>query len=171
MSYLDSYGVGAAQQERKLRYALAGVLVTLVAATLVFFWLRDRSEKQQVERFLDLLRSGDYKSAYQLWGCSYDKPCREYPFDKFIEDWGPASPQANAKAARQASGQHCKAGRIEVVSFPGHEVQLWIERKTQLIGFAPWPIDTGPPANFSARLRRGMHDLAGDCAPPPMKVP
>ncbi|MDZ4796846.1 MAG: hypothetical protein SGI92_01685 [Bryobacteraceae bacterium] len=171
MSYLDSYGVREARRERHLKLGILAALLAVIAGVVIFFWLRDHSEKQQVAHFLAALKGGDYKSAYQFWGCSYEKPCREYPFDRFLEDWGPSSPQGNRAAARQSTGQHCKSGRIEVIQYHGREVQLWVERKTQLIGFAPWPIDTSQPANLTVRLRRIMHDLAGDCAPPPMKVP
>jgi hypothetical protein len=169
MSYLDSYGVKEARQEKHLKLGILAALLAVIAGVVIFFWLRDRSEKQQVAHFLATLKAGDYKSAYQFWGCSYEKPCREYPFDKFLEDWGPSSPQGNAASAAQSGGQHCKSGRIEIVRYPGREVQLWVERKTQLIGFAPWPIDTTPAQDFRTRLRRTLHDLAGDCAPPPMK--
>ncbi len=171
MSYLDSYGVQEARRERFLKLGILSVVGVLIVGVVLFFWLRDRSEKKQVTAFLDALRARDYKAAYQYWGCSFDKPCREYPYERFLEDWGPSGPNANAAAARQTGGQHCKTGRIEVVQFPGNEVQLWVEKKTQLVGFAPWPIDTSPAPNLTVRLRRAMHDLVGDCAPPPMKVP
>lgn len=171
MSYLDSYGVKDARRERNLKLGLLITLAVVVIAAAAYFGLRDYSEKQQVASFVSALKAGDYKAAYQYWGCSYDKPCREYPFDKFLEDWGPSSPHANVAAARRSNGMHCKTGRIEVIDFPTGEVQLWVERKTQLIGFAPWPMDTAPAKDLTTRLRRGMHDLVGDCAPPPMKVP
>ena len=46
-------------------------------------------EERQVKSFFGLLGAHDYKAAYALFGCTDAKPCRYYPFDKFMEDWGP----------------------------------------------------------------------------------
>jgi hypothetical protein len=51
-------------------------------------------------------------------------------------------------------------------------VQLWVERRDNTIGFAPWPIDLDATRrNARTRLRFWMRDLVGDCSPPPFKAP
>src|SRR5690242_17541653 len=104
MSYLEGYGVREARQERKLLYSIGIVLLLVVAGIVVYFWRRDRPELLKVEGFLSALRNKDYKAAYEFWGCNEQKPCREYPFDKFMEDWGPSSPQGNAAGAVKSDG-------------------------------------------------------------------
>jgi hypothetical protein len=173
MSYLEGYGVRDARREKIVRLAVAAVLCFLIIGVFAYFFLRDRSEKQMVRQFVDYLRAGDYKSAYALWGCTDEKPCRSYPFPEFMRDWGPASPHANISQARISGGQHCTGGLIQVLDFPGDEqVQLLVDRREQAIGFNPWPIDTkAPEQSTRAALRHWMRDLVGDCSPPPIKVP
>jgi hypothetical protein len=173
MSYLEGYGVRDARREKTIRRIVVTAVVLAVAGILSYFWLRDRTEKQLVQQFLQHLRSGDYKAAYGLWGCNDAQPCRSYPFEEFMRDWGPQSPHANAAQAEVAGGQHCTGGLIQVLRFPDNEdVQLLVDRREKAIGFNPWPIDTSAPEQSTrAALRHWMRDLVGDCSPPPMKVP
>lgn len=171
MAFMEGYGVRDARREKTIKRIVGSVLLVAVISVFLYFWLRDRTEKRYVQEFLQHLRAHDYKAAYALWGCTETQPCRSYPFQEFLRDWGPASPHANASAARIAGGQHCTGGVIQVLEFPGTEdVQLLVGRREQAIGFNPWPIDTRP-ATVRAALRNWMRDLVGDCAPPPMKVP
>ena len=164
-AFLDQYGVGDEQREKRIKLIVLFVVVALVLAGVLYLVLRDVTEKRQVTRFLELLRNKDYEGAYALWGCTPQQPCRDYPMNKFLEDWGPASPHANAAEARLERKQpcgtrvidlwihaiaskfttpstcSCDRGIIRTVVFPGGEqVDLWVERKDNLIGFAPWPI-------------------------------
>jgi len=155
MSYLEGYGVREARTEEYLKKGVLLAIGVIVAAIALYFLLRDRSEKASVRDFLDRLRGHDYKAAYALWGCTDAKPCPEYPMDKFLEDWGPASPQANVTGADSRTLRHCDAGILQTIRFPdGHETQLWVQRRNDLIGFAPWQVDTkaesGAPGHASA---------------------
>jgi hypothetical protein len=141
MSYLDTYGVRDARREKITRLIALAVVVAAVIGIVLYFQFRNFREEQQVKAFLAHLREGDYKAAYALWGCTDATPCPNYEFDKFMEDWGPKSPQANISAARIASTKSCELGIIQFLRFPDqHEVQLWVERADGTIGFAPWPI-------------------------------
>jgi hypothetical protein len=172
MSYLEGYGVRDARREKTIRLIVAAVLSILALAVVLYFSLRDRTEKQQVQEFLQHLRSGNYKAAYALWGCTDAQPCRSYPLEEFMKDWGPASPHADVSQARIIGGQHCTGGLIQVLRFPGDEVQLLVGRREKAIGFNPWPIDIREKEQSTrAALRHWMRDLVGDCSPPPMKVP
>jgi hypothetical protein len=171
MAFLEGYGVRDARRERAIKSIIAAVLVAAVVGVFLYFFFRDRTEKQSVQQFLQHLRSGDYKAAYALWGCTEASPCRSYPFEEFMKDWGPQSPHANISQARIAGGQHCTGGVIQVLEFPGNEqVQLLVGRREQAIGFNPWPIDIHP-SDTRGRIRHWMRDLVGDCSPPRMKVP
>ena len=142
MSYLDDYGVRDARREKRRKLIVLGTLAVAITALAVWwFVLRDRAEKQQTAAFFELLRNRDYKNAYALWGCSDTKPCPSYPWEEFLRDWGPKSPQAAAETARIGETKSCENGIIQFVEFPDkHQVQLWVERSDRTIGFAPWPI-------------------------------
>jgi hypothetical protein len=141
MSYLDTYGVRDARREKITKLLLIIGAFVLVAGIALYFQFRNYEEKKQVGTFLELLKNGNHRAAYALWGCTEAKPCPQYPFTAFMEDWGPASPQAKIADAKIVTTKSCEGGIIQFLRFPdSHEVQLWVERKDRTIGFAPWPI-------------------------------
>lgn len=143
-SYLEAYG--AAEEHRSQRIKLVRNVSIVVAALAViglilFFTFRNHSEEQQVKTFIQLLQSRNYAQAYQLWGCTESHPCADYSFQKFQEDWGPASAHADESSARLAMVQSCGSGVVIRLDYskPSEEaVPLWVERNTQVISFAPW---------------------------------
>src|SRR4051794_17992807 len=118
MSYLEGYGVREARTEKRLKYIIFAVVLAVVLAASGYFLVRDRSEKSKVSEFVDRLKAGDYNSAYALWGCTPDKPCPEYPMNKFLEDWGPGSAQAKIKGVISDTARHCDSGILQVLNFP-----------------------------------------------------
>lgn len=138
--YLEGYGEGEERRGKIIRWTALGILLAALLTGALYYVLRDRGEKRQLANFLEDLKRKDYKSAYALWGCNDQHPCREYSFNKFMEDWGPSSPHANADAAKVTTTKSCSTGIIQFVQFPGDEVQLWVERRSKTIGFAPWPV-------------------------------
>lgn len=163
--FLSGYGVEQERRERVIKRVVLALVIVLVAGGGAYLALRTYPARKQVNQFLECLRRQDYQSAYRMWGCTETSPCRDYTFEKFMEDWGPKSPHANAQAARIRSmnarscgpgvlytlgtiaahalgerGCDCGTGVIHTVTFPGgEEVALWYERKDKTLGFAPWP--------------------------------
>ncbi|HYZ83604.1 MAG TPA: hypothetical protein VE621_04355 [Bryobacteraceae bacterium] len=138
--YLETYRAGEEGREKLLIRAAIGLVAVVIVGVILWFQFRDYNEKKQVNAFLSALNNKDYKRAYEFWGCSYEKPCPAYNFEKFMEDWGPSSPHANVAAAKLKATKSCNAGVIQYVQFPGDEVQLWVDRKNKTLGFAPWPV-------------------------------
>jgi hypothetical protein len=139
MGYLDAYGAG---EERRAKIIKTLVLIAVVIAILggIAWWrFRNWAEDKRAEEFFAMLRSGDYKGAHALWGCTDERPCRDYSFDRFMEDWGPKS-QHNPNAMQVTDTKSCSSGVIKVLKYPGDEVHLWIDRRTKTIGFSPWPV-------------------------------
>ncbi len=138
--FLEGYGAGEEQRERKIKRALAALLGLAVLATGLYFGFRNYREERQLRQFLDLLARKDFRSAYGLWGCSESKPCRDYSFDKFLEDWGPNSHYTDIAAIKVVRTRTCRGGLIKGLESGGNQVLLWVERKDLTLGFAPWPI-------------------------------
>jgi len=141
--YLEGYGAGEERRERILKRTILAVLVIAVAGISLYFLFRNYRETKRAEFFLELLRNKDYQTAYRLWGCTEPgaPACTDYPFDKFVEDWGPQSPHANAAAAEIRKIRGCATGVIITVAFgPEQEEFLWVDRKDKFLGFAPWPV-------------------------------
>ncbi|MCX6619580.1 MAG: hypothetical protein NTY38_00580, partial [Acidobacteria bacterium] len=122
--YLASYGAGDERRAKLIRRWSFLVLGLLVAAGILYFSLRDRAEKARIHTFLELLRNKDYGAAYGLWGCTAAHPCRDYNFDRFLEDWGPKSVHKDYANARLSSTRSCDAGVIATIAFDRGEPTL-----------------------------------------------
>lgn len=164
-SYLEGYGEKQARRSRTLRWMILTPLALLIAGIAVYFGFRDFSEHRRAKQFLDLLRNQDYKGAYALWGCTDQTPCTQYPLDRFMEDWGPSGPVKDPRQAEIADNIGCRGGVISFVRTPGQEdIQLWVDRRTGELGFAPWRLKEIPPG-FRMRLASWMWSITRNCDP------
>ncbi len=101
------------------------------------------------------LQAHDYQGAYRLWGCSDAHPCADYPFDKFMEDWGPKSSPCRPVFGQDRSVAVLRLRSGDPLDYPGSEepVTLDIERSTKIISFAPWAECPGRHLHIGAWLR------------------
>jgi|SRR5579871_4115806 len=156
-SYLEAYGAAEEQRAKRARVIKITAVSLLFAAALaliLYGFFRNYPEEQRVKSFIALLQKNDYRGAYALWGCTDAHPCSAYPFDKFMEDWGPKSEHANESSAHLAASQSCGTGVILQVNYSHAEpVSLWVERDTENVGFAPWPECPGRHLHLGAWLR------------------
>ncbi len=132
----DNYGVADARREQRVKWALYGLLATAIIGGALWFLFRDYKEEGRVKEFLSLLERKEYKTAYGLWGCTDAEPCRDYKFERFMEDWG----AANAAAVERTKVKSCTNGIIQLMRVKGEDVRLYVDRSTLVIGFAPWPV-------------------------------
>jgi hypothetical protein len=136
-SYLDAYAAAGEQSARRglmIKRTVVSVLIVVVVVTIGYYALRTRSQEHVVQEFLQDLQRKDYQTAYKLWGDN-----RDYPFNKFNEDWGPSSPYANSADLKVQHVDFCDTGVVFNVSYPKQdELGLWVDRATNVIGFAPW---------------------------------
>jgi hypothetical protein len=152
-AYLANYGAGEEQREKRIQRILIGAGIVLAVAGLYLLTfktpileryiravqiIKNHREEKQTEEFLALLRKGDYKGAYRLWGCTDDKPCRDYSFKNFMDDWGPQSLRLD-NPPRITKSRSCGSGVILTVSSSKGEEMLWVQRDELTIGFSPWP--------------------------------
>jgi hypothetical protein len=144
--YLDHYGAGDERREKILKTAGIALAILLVGGGILFFIFHNYRQERQVRHFFELMSSRDYKAAYALWGCTDAKPCEGYPFASFMQDWGPAS--ANAQSASQyhiAKSRSCDNGVILTVDVgPQRQEKLWVNRTDLTIGFSPFPTSGCP---------------------------
>src|SRR5258707_12783680 len=92
--YLDRYGEGHEQRARRNRIIIIVLISVIVGGGGLYLGLRNYRQKSKIKQFVELLQKKDYADAYRMWGCTDSKPCPEYPYDKFLEDWGPKSSNA-----------------------------------------------------------------------------
>lgn len=139
--YLENFGAGEEKREKRRWRIVFSVLGLLVISGASYFAFRNYREEKQLTLFFDTLNQRNYKAAYEMWGCTEQTPCRDYSFDRFQEDWGPKSKHANLSAMKVVKTKSCGGGIIRIVDFgAGDEVNLWVDRKDRMIGFAPWPV-------------------------------
>jgi hypothetical protein len=164
-SYLEEYGEAQARYSRKLRWLILTPLAVIIVGTALYFQFRDYGEYRRAKHFLALVQSKDYKGAYALWGCTDQKPCRQYPFVEFMKDWGPDSSFQHPEQARISDTKGCKGGVINTVHTADQkDIQLWVDRQSGEIGFAPWrlkPIPDGFRPHFAA----WMWSITRNCDP------
>src|ERR1700683_242298 len=97
-SYLEGYGAGEEQRERRTKRLVLWGLVALIALTGAYFTFRNWRQEQVVKQFLSLLQQKKYQEAYAMWGCTAEHPCKYYSPEQFTSEWGPASPYADVSA-------------------------------------------------------------------------
>lgn len=153
--YLANYGAGEEQREKRIRrLAIIGVIVGAVLGLYLITFhtpilerylrfvqiLKNHKEEKRVDLFLNLLARQDYKGAYTLWGCTDAKPCRDYTFQNFMEDWGPKGSPASRELFHTTRSRSCGSGVILTVdSVNNREEKLWVEKDDLTIGFSPYP--------------------------------
>jgi hypothetical protein len=140
-SYLEGYGAADAKREKRIQHLALSAGAVLLLGVILYAVFRDYREERQVRLFVEAVQRQDLKTAYTMWGCTLEVPCRDYPFEKFVEDWNPQGP--NIKAITGGSiyeSERCGTGFLAVVS-PNKgkdEVALWVERATGVVGYAPY---------------------------------
>jgi hypothetical protein len=149
--YLDQYGAGDERRERRNRglfIAGGAFLLGLLFWWFLYGWdksevvrephiarmvqkLRHHNQEGEVRQFLELLRNRQYEAAYKVWGANKD-----YPFDKFMEDWGSQRSISSFEITRSRT---CGSGVVITVDFPkGQEENLWVQNADRTIGFSPF---------------------------------
>ena len=92
--------------------------------------LRHHRQETEVRQFLELVRNRQYDAAYKLWG-----PNKDYPFDKFMEDWGS---QRSIGSFEITHSRSCGSGVLLTVDYgKNQQEKLWVERQDMSIGFPP----------------------------------
>ena len=137
--YLDQYGAGVDRRLKKIKIVVISAVVLLIATGILLFVFHNYRQEQQVKRFFTLLESRQYPAAYELWvRTASDR--KGYPFDSFMQDWGPQGEHPNVSNFRIAKSRSCGSGVILTVDFQsGKEEKLWVQRDDLTIGFSPLP--------------------------------
>jgi hypothetical protein len=135
--YLEEYGVADARRSRIVWILVISAVLLGVIALVLYFSLRTWPAKRQVGRFLDDLRRHDYRAAYRDWGCA--QGCPDYPFNRFMEDWGPKGQFPDPSQAAVSKTRYCNGDVIVTVTAgKANSAYLWYDRRNGSLGFAPW---------------------------------
>jgi hypothetical protein len=145
--YLDQYGAGEERRNRIIIRSIVSVLVIFIVSLLGWYLLRNHHQEGVVKTFLDAVRRGDYQTAYREWGCTAEKPCSGYSFNKFLEDWGGKGTAVSAPdpgVLGITDSESCNTGVLLTVAVNNaRQEKLWVDKNpkgNEAINFAPYPI-------------------------------
>ncbi len=136
--YLEDYGVTDAKREKKVKVIVITLLSVVIVSGTLYALFRDYKEELVVKRFLAAVERKDYAAAYVFWGCSKEAPCRDYSYEKFLEDWGPKGENTALVAGGIHESERCGTGYLAALHSGDQDVALWVERSTGVLGYAPW---------------------------------
>lgn len=136
--YLEQYGEGEDRKEHLIRNGIALALAAIALGALTIYLFRPFHQISVTKHFLNLLRNRDYAGAYTAWGCGSSKPCPEYTYEKFLEDWGPKSAVASDSALRITDAESCGAGVIlNLAGTPGSRQTVYVGKDSDSLSFSP----------------------------------
>ncbi len=129
--FLDaSYGVAQERRGRLIKRIVAWGGLTVIVATALYFYFHNWKQEQTIKQFLSYLQEKKYQDAYAMMGCTQQHPCKYYDPERFMEDWGPSSPNANAGQAKILHEDTCGFG---VVFDIGKEGGIFIDKETNTV--------------------------------------
>lgn len=138
--YLEGYGVEEARRGQLIKRIIIGTASAAVLGLLLFLFFRNFSERRVANSFLNAVKARDYQKAYATWGCTAATPCRDYKFEKFMEDWGPNGVYAKANDAHYSIEDACGGGVVFTLEMPGVEpLGIYVNRQDRTVSYAPWP--------------------------------
>lgn len=136
--YLEGYGVTDAKREKRVKTIVISLVTFLVVSGALYALFRDYKEESVIKRFLEAVQKQDYPAAYAFWGCTKEAPCRDYSYEKFMEDWGPKGENAPLVPTGIHESERCGTGYLAALHSGNQDVALWVERSTGVLGYAPW---------------------------------
>jgi hypothetical protein len=135
--YLEKYGAGEERRGKIIKILLLSLVTLVVVGGALVFQFYNIREERLVMRFIGQLQAHDYKGAYALFGCTDAKPCRDYPINRFMEDWGPNSGHNALGAAHISRSRSCGSGVLLTIDYsPNTQEKLWVDRDST-ISFPP----------------------------------
>ncbi len=139
MGYLDQYEQGPRGFDKIVKAVAVLILAGLIGYGVYWLFFRNWTQERQARLFLETVQQKQFVEAYSYWGCTIEEPCRYYPFDEFLEDWGPESPLGGMKSFELGRSYTQPNGVIIEVAIDGvKQPNLWVERDTKVISFFPY---------------------------------
>ena len=136
--YLEGYGVTDAKREKKVKVIVITLLTVAITSVTLYALFRDYSSESKIKQFLAAVEKQDFPTAYAFWGCTKEVPCRDYSYERFLEDWGPKGENAALVPTGISESERCGTGYLAAMHAGKQDVALWVERSTGIVSYAPW---------------------------------
>ena len=155
-SYLQQYGAGEEQRNRVIKWIILGCIGAAIVAFAAYLLFHNYPEKRVANHFIEDVNSGNYQAAYRDWGCSTERPCPNYDYHRFMQDWGPNKNVTPPWRVQSTDG--CRAFVTINVQAQGSELQsLAVERENHVLSFAPAPECQERQWRWKQFLQRLLH--------------
>ena len=139
MGYLEQYETGYPLFENILRWGAYVLMSTVLLGSFYWLFFRNWVEERQAKQFLALVQEQSDQEAYERWGCTEESPCKFYPYEEFLEDWGPDSPLGAVNSFSLGRSYAQRGGAIiEVFINDRKQPNLWVDGDTGEISFFPY---------------------------------
>lgn len=141
--YLDTYGEGEEQRNRIIIRWIVSIVVLVIVVSLGWYLFKNHHQESIVRKFLGDIKHGNLQAAYRDWGCTSEKACSGYNFDKFQQDWGTqakdGAPDPSVLGIKDS--ESCGTGVLLTVAVNrARREELWVDKSADAISFAPYPI-------------------------------
>ncbi|MBV8070228.1 MAG: hypothetical protein JO270_10020 [Acidobacteriaceae bacterium] len=135
-TYLQQYGAGEERRNRVIRNIILSIVAVLILWWVLYLIFHNYPAKQTVKQFLAQVNAHHYPQAYEQWGCTEAKPCPNYDFHRFMDDWGVKT----TSDWKIVNVDGCKSFVTINVQAGGTQLQsLGVERGSKTLMFAPAP--------------------------------
>jgi hypothetical protein len=139
--YLDQYGAGEERRNRIIIRSILGFVILVIAVALGWYLTLNHHQESVVKSFIAALKRKDTEGAYRIWGCTSSHPCPDYSYNQFLKDWGPGPNGPDLSVIGLSDSEECNnAAMLTVQVNPTRVEQLWLDKDSDLISFAPFPI-------------------------------
>jgi hypothetical protein len=158
--YLDQYGQSDARREKRWKRVVLAVAAVALLGGSAYFFARTWAEERAVHQFLAHLKAKDFAAAHAQFGCTPQKPCRDYDFAKFLEDWGDKGQYYSVSLDIEFAEPCGNQVWVTIKAKDKPELALAVDPATKEISFTPDPRCPGKwrvrefPSRFRAFLRR-----------------
>ena len=133
---------------RRRRIIISILVFVVLFAAFTAWELRFLPEEHAADRFFKQIESQNFEGAYALWMADpewkqHPEKYSRYPFNEFVQDWGPGSEYGAIKSHKIVSAGDPPTGRgsgvIVEVQVNGRPVtaKVWVEKSDKSITFPP----------------------------------
>jgi hypothetical protein len=139
------------ERERRKQIRIASLIVVAVVLAVVVWLNRFWPEKRVADKFFSALQKQDFPQAYGIYYSDaewkqHPQNHSQYPFNEFMQDWGPGSPWGTIKSYKLYGASNCPGGGSGVVvdlivNDRAQHAQLYVDKSDKTISSPPCDLE------------------------------
>ena len=139
------------EKERRARIRIISLIVLALVLAFIVWWNRFWPEKHIGDKFFSDLQHQQFEKAYGLYYADPDwkqhpQNHSQYPFNEFVQDWGPSGPWGVIKTFKIYGASNCPGGGSGVVidvtvNNRAEHAQLYVDKHDHTISSPPCDLE------------------------------